>query len=309
MERELSLIIMAAGLGSRFGQGIKQLTSFGPCGEIIMDYSIHDALEAGFNHIVFVLRRDLEKDFKEIIGERIEKHVRVSYAFQEKEDLPQPFALPPGRTKPWGTGQAVLVCRSLIHGPFAVINADDYYGKEAFVRMHDFLLDAREIPGDHKMPVGMAGFVMKHTLSEHGGVTRGICSISSGHLTGITETKNIFLKNGKAVAAGTDGAETVLDPDAVVSMNFWGFLPEMMEVLEKRFERFLGSLEENTKLTKEFLLPEIVDDLLQEGAAGVTVCPSRDRWFGVTYQEDIPLVREAFAKLAEQGAYPSPLWK
>ena len=309
MERDISLIIMAAGLGSRFGQGIKQLTSFGPCGEIIMDYSVHDALDAGFNHIVFVIRRDLEQDFKEIIGSRIEKHAKVSYAFQEKDDLPDGYTVPSGRTKPWGTGQAVLACRDIVRGPFAVINADDYYGKEAFVRIRDFLVSSDTGPQDSVMKVGMAGFELMHTLSEHGGVTRGICNVSSGRLTGIRETRNICLKDGKAVCYGADGTETILDQNALVSMNFWGFQPEMMQVLEERFSRFLGSLTGQTELSAEFLLPEIVDSLLREGSAAVTVCPSSDRWFGVTFQEDIPIVRQQFAKLTERGIYTCPLWK
>lgn len=188
--KKTALVIMAAGIGSRFGKGIKQLEPVGPNGEIIMDYSIHDALEAGFNKVVFIIRKDLEKDFKEVIGNRISKITEVEYAFQELDDLPAGFAKPEGRTKPWGTGQAVLACKGLVKEPFAVINADDYYGKDPFVKLHDYLVQEHDV--DEVMPISMAGFVLGNTLSDNGGVTRGVCVVDeNGNLTGVNETKNI----------------------------------------------------------------------------------------------------------------------
>ena len=311
MGTRTSLVIMAAGLGSRFGKGIKQLTSFGPHGEIIMDYSVFDAMEAGFDRIIFVLRKDLEKDFKEIIGDRISRKVEVGYAFQELTDLPEGFALPEGRKKPWGTGQAVLACRDLIREPFAVINADDYYGKEAFVRIHDHLVGEKPAKGtDSETLLCMAGFVLKNTLSEHGGVTRGICSVDEdGRLNSIAETKNIIKVPGGAAVLLPDGNRRSVDPESLVSMNFWGFPEEMIGTLEERFRQFLQGLTPKNCLTEEFLLPIIVNDMLQSGKAQVSVCPSSDRWFGVTYQEDIPLVKESFRKLIADSVYKENLWE
>ena len=306
-----TLVIMAAGLGSRFGQGIKQLTSFGPHGEIIMDYSVHDALEAGFDRVVFVLRKDLEKDFREIIGDRIARRIEVDYAFQELTDLPDGFHLPEGRKKPWGTGQAVLACKNLIHEPFAVINADDYYGKEAFVRVHDYLvgMDGSGMKNG-TLDLCMAGFVLKNTLSEHGGVTRGICSVDdTGSLRSIAETRGIVRTEAGAAAPGADGALKDVDPDSLVSMNFWGYPQQMLTVLESHFQAFLEALTPENCLKEEFLLPIIVDDLLSKGEAEVNVCPSRDHWFGVTYQEDIPVVKQSFAKLIADGVYQEHLWE
>ena len=314
---------MAAGIGSRFGQGIKQLTSFGPAGEIIMDYSIFDAAEAGFDRIIFVIRKDLEKDFREIIGDRIAKKVKVDYAFQELTDLPEGFTLPGGRTKPWGTGQAVLACRDLIREPFAVINADDYYGKEAFRLVHECLIspefnsgngpEAGEASGGSEkapMNICMAGFVLENTLSENGGVTRGICSVDqNGILTGIEETKNIIKTEEGAAIAMPDGSQKELDPKARVSMNFWGFPAAMITELQKRFTAFLAGLEDGTEQKAEYLLPTIVDEMLKEGAAKVKVCESHDKWFGVTFHEDVSPVKAAFAKLIENGLYQADLWK
>lgn len=299
---------MAAGIGSRFGGGIKQLTSFGPNGEIIMDYSIYDALEAGFNKIVFVIRRDLEKDFREIIGNRIEKIAEVAYAFQELEDLPEGFSLPEGRTKPWGTGQAILACRDVIKEPFAVINADDYYGKEAFRLVHDYLVQERKTE-QNRWNICMAGFILKNTLSENGGVTRGICRLNERQeLIGVDETKNI-VKTPEGAAVMTDEGEKVsTDASALVSMNFWGFTPGFLEELDTGFRKFLENLPgDGTKA--EYLLPTIVDQLLKENRADVSVLKSRDRWFGITYKEDVPSVKADFQRLLEEGVYPARLWK
>lgn len=294
-----ALVIMAAGIGSRFGGGIKQLEPVGPNGEIIMDYSIRDAVEAGFDKVVFVIRKDLEKDFKEVIGERIEKQIPVEYAFQELDDIPQEFQEKfQGRTKPWGTGQAILACRGKVTEPFLVINADDFYGKEAYVEAYQYLKEKREVSG--KEPICMVGFVLKNTLSENGGVTRGVCEVDeNGHLTNIVETHNIIRKGEKAEAE--DGAKE-LDLDVPVSMNMWGLQPEFLDILEKGFHEFLETTKADD-LKAEYLLPTIIGGLLKEGRAEVTVLNSKDKWFGVTYKEDKESVVNAIKELIEKGIY------
>lgn len=306
-----TLVIMAAGIGSRFGEGIKQLSSFGPGGEIIMDYSIYDAIHAGFDRIVFVIRKDLEKDFREVIGNRIEKHAEVAYAFQEREDLPAGYKLPESRKKPWGTGQAVLATRELIRGPFCVINADDYYGKTAFRLIHDYLTEGVDMKKD-LLPIKacMTGFVLKNTLSAHGGVTRGVCSLDmDGCLTEVHETKNIIAHAGGAAVMCEGGSLKVLNPESLVSMNMWGFFPDFFDVLETGFRQFLkehlGTGDENTA---EFLLPAIVDAMLRSRDLTVDVLRTADKWFGVTYQKDIPSVKENFNRLVRAGQYPEGLW-
>ena len=271
-----------------------------------MDYSIHDALEAGFNKVVFIIRRDLEKDFKEIIGNRIEKITEVAYAFQELEDLPDGFVKPEGRTKPWGTCQAVLSCKGLIQEPFAVINADDYYGKEAFVKVHEYLVQDRE-PSE-KMQICMAGFILENTLSENGTVTRGICRRNDqGQLVGITETHEIAKIPEGAGVRNTDGSITPLDPKSLVSMNMWGLPLEFLQELEKGFVEFLKNVKPGD-LKAEYLLPTMIDQLIQEGRAQVDVLKTHDSWFGVTYQEDKEKVIEAFQELVNQGVYAKKLF-
>ena len=300
--KDIALVVMAAGIGSRYGGGIKQLETVGPCGSIIMDYSIFDALEAGFNKIVFVIRKDLERDFREIIGNRMEKVCRVEYAFQELDDLPEGAVLPEGRTKPWGTGQAILACRDLIHEPFAVVNADDYYGKEAFRQVYDYL--AKE---PDAADYCMAGFILKNTLSDNGTVTRGICTVDeNGYLKQVDETRNIRKTADGAVANHADGSERVLDPEAHVSMNMWGLTPQFMDILKEGFPRFLK--EHGTELKSEYLLPEIIDGLIQSGQARVKLLETQDQWFGVTYKEDKQTVVDAIAALNAQGAYPEKLF-
>lgn len=307
--RKTTLVIMAAGIGSRFGGGIKQLTSFGPNGEIIMDYSIYDAIEAGFNKVVFVIRKDLEKDFKEIIGKRIEQVVEVEYAYQEVRNIPEGIPFPEGRTKPWGTGQAILACKGLVQEPFAVINADDYYGKEAFKQVHDYLANADTEKND-VFSFCMAGFVLKNTLSDNGGVTRGIClTDEQGNLTGVKETKNIVKTPEGAAVMGEDGNLQRVDAEHLVSMNFWGFTPDFIDELETGFEQFLKGLSEEEAVKAEYLLPTIVDQLLKEKRVELSVLKSSDKWFGVTYKEDVPLVIADFKKLLEEGVYPEKLWK
>ena len=307
---DTTLVIMAAGIGSRYGGGIKQLEAVGPSGEIIMDYSVHDALEAGFNKVVFIIRKDLEKDFKEIIGNRIEKICPVAYAYQELADLPDGFEKREARTKPWGTGQAVLSCRELVREPFVVINADDYYGKEAFHKLRSYLLDTA---GQKGLNFCMAGFVLKNTLSENGGVTRGLCQVDGeGFLTRVTETRNIVMtRTGESIGAAVLNPETgersTVDENAYASMNMWGLTPEFLELLEPGFRQFLSGLDEEDNKT-EYLLPVIMDGLIQQGQARVKLLPTQDQWFGVTYKEDKQAVADSFKKLIGSGVYRSPLF-
>ena len=301
-----ALVIMAAGIGSRFGKGIKQLAPVGPNGEIIMDYSIHDALEAGFNKVVFIIRKDLEEEFRQVIGNRIEKITEVAYAFQALDDLPDGFTCPADRTKPWGTGQAVLAAESVLSEPFMVINADDYYGKEAYIKVHDYLV--QEQPDDGILHICMAGFRLGNTLSDNGSVTRGVCHIENGALTGVTETHDIY-KTADGAESRPEGGEVVtLNVKDLVSMNMWGLTPAFMDTLKKGFVEFLQGVKEG-EIKKEYLLPEMIDQLIKAGKAKVDVLETKDTWFGVTYQEDKASVTEAFKKLVEEGVYPSNLYK
>ena len=302
-----TLVIMAAGLGSRFGEGLKQLAKVGPSGEIIMDYSIHDALEAGFNKVVFIIRHDLKEDFVKIIGNRIEKICDVEYAFQEIDDLPEGFSVPEGRTKPWGTGQAILACKDVVKDPFVIINADDYYGKEAFVKVHDFLV-SNASKGD-VLSFCMAGFILKNTLSENGAVTRGVCVVDENEcLTGVEETFDIIKTANGAGIKNDDGTVTEIDPMAHVSMNMWGVTPEIFGVIEKGFVEFLEKGGKDN-LKGEYLLPSIIDGLIKDGKANVAVLESRDKWFGVTYKEDKESVVRSFEKLIADGVYNSKLFE
>lgn len=297
-----TLVVMAAGIGSRFGGGIKQLEPVGPNGEIIMDYSIYDAMKAGFDKVVFVIRKDLEKDFRDVIGNRIEKKVKVEYAFQELDDIPEEYKERfKDRTKPWGTGQAILCCKDLVNEPFLVINADDYYGKEAYVEAYRELTGGADKKSD-KMQISMVGFVLKNTLSENGGVTRGICKVDDNQmLTEIVETSNIVKTEDGAAVQGGDALIPV-DVNSVVSMNMWGLKPDFFDILEKGFAEFVAS-QEDGNLKGEYLLPTIIGDLLKEGKVDVKVLKSHDKWFGVTYKEDKELVVKEVKKLVEQGMY------
>lgn len=304
--KKTALVILAAGIGSRFGGGIKQLAPVGPNGEIIMDYSIHDALEAGFNKVVFIIRRDIEADFKRIIGKRIEKITEVVYAYQELSDLPNGFAVPDGRVKPWGTGHALLACRGILNEPFVVINADDYYGKEGFRKIHDYL--TQEESSEHILNMCMAGFVLGNTLSENGGVTRGICQMNEdGFLTDVCETSNL-IKTDHGAAVDENGVQTPVDADSLVSMNMWGFTPEFMKALEDGFPQFLSGIEDGN-LKEEYLLPMIVNKLIHEKKAQVRVLKTHDTWFGVTYQEDKQSVINAFERLIKDGVYAERLFE
>ena len=305
--KDTSLVIMAAGIGSRFGGGIKQLEPVGPNGEIIMDYSIHDALEAGFNKIVFIIRKDLEKDFKEIIGQRIEKIAPVEYAFQELDDLPEGYEKPADRTKPWGTGQAILCAKKVISDPFIVINADDYYGKEGFKKIHDYLVNRMDTEAE-VFDICMGGFILGNTLSENGGVTRGVCRVAEdGILLDVTETYELQRNGDVAEGRDDDGNPVAVPICQNVSMNMWGLAPSFLEELERGFPEFLDSLKEGD-IKSEYLLPKIIDKLVRAGHARVTVLETKDKWFGVTYREDKPAVAAAIKELVAAGVYPEKLF-
>ena len=294
-----TLLIMAAGLGSRFGTGIKQLEPVDASNHIIMDYSIHDAIEAGFNHVVFIIRKDIEKEFKEIIGNRITSicnglNVTVDYAYQDLNDIPA--ALPEGRTKPWGTGQAVLAAKNIINTPFIVINADDYYGKEGFKAVHEYLVNGGKSC--------MAGFVLKNTLSDNGGVTRGICKMDNeNNLTEVVETKNIVKT--------TEGAETdgvSIDVNSLVSMNMWGLTPDFLNTLQAGFKEFFDKEVSKDPLKAEYLLPVFIGELMNEGKMSVKVLRSNDTWYGMTYHEDVASVKDSFKKMLDSGIYKTDLF-
>lgn len=307
--RNTTLLIMAAGIGSRFGGGIKQLEQVGLHDEIIMDYSIHDAIKAGFNKIIFVIRKDIESDFRERIGNRVEvicrnKGVVIEYAFQDLNDVPG--SVPEGRTKPWGTGQAVLAAKNLIHESFAVINADDYYGKEAFHQLHDWLMQDHE---DNS--IAMAGFILKNTLSENGSVTRGVCKVIEGnaYISDVVETGNIV-----KVGDGAEAEGVVLDAGSYVSMNFWGFPakegcnPVYLDILEQGFKEFFENDVKKNPLKAEYLLPSHIGGLLRDGKCSVRLLETKDKWFGVTYKEDTEYVIQSFKKLISDGIYKEELY-
>jgi len=302
-----TLIIMAAGIGSRFGEGIKQLAQMGPNGEIIMDYSIHDAKEAGFNKVVFIIRKDIFKEFEEIIGNRIKEQIDVEYVFQELDDLPEGFEIPEGRTKPWGTGQAVLCCKDVVKEPFVIINADDYYGKEAFVKLHDFLVSGEDLGREFTM--GMGGFILKNTLSDNGTVTRGVSVVDeNGLLSQVHETTGIEMGEDGQIKCDSKEVQEWISPEDKVSMNMWAGYPEFLDFLAEDFKDFLVNVEEGD-LKSEYLLPNIVDKLLKEERANVKVLETQDRWFGVTYKEDKETVQEAFRELIADGVYAEMLWE
>lgn len=299
------LVVMAAGMGSRYG-GLKQMDPVGANGEVILDYSVFDARRAGFETVVFIIKREIEADFKARIGSRIEPHMEVRYAYQDLHDLPEGYAVPEGRVKPWGTGQAITAGRDVIDAPFAVINADDYYGVECFRQLYDFLSQPRGA-GEYCM----VGYLLRNTVTDNGSVARGVCaSDGAGNLTVINERTRIEKHPGGIHYTEDDGQSWVeLNPDTLVSMNMWGFQPELVEVLQQRFPAFLDQALAENPMKGEYLLPNVVRDLLSEGKATVKVLSSPDKWYGVTYQEDKPCVVQAMADKAAQGIYPTPLWK
>ena len=302
--RKPALVIMAAGIGSRYG-GLKQLDAVGPSGEIIIDYSIYDAIRAGFSKVVFVIRRDIEAAFREKIGNRIQDRIETAYVFQELDQIPEGFSLPPGRTKPWGTGQAVLICREEIDRPFAVINSDDFYGASSFAGLADYLRQASDRDG--VADYCMMGFTLKNTLSEFGTVSRGFCRVDrEGYLEDIQERLKIR-KTGEKVSYTENGSDWIEEnPESIVSMNMWGFTPGIFPELEKGFSTFLREKIEIPK--SEYLLPEEVGMLVRNKKATVRVIPTAEKWFGVTYPADKPLVQKAIGILVDEGVYPKMLW-
>jgi NDP-sugar pyrophosphorylase family protein len=288
-----TLLVMAAGMGSRYG-GLKQIDPVGPGGETMIDYSIYDALRAGFARLVFVIRHDIEAPFREVIGGKFEKRIAVDYVFQELDKLPPGFSIPPGRTKPWGTTHAILMAQEVVREPFAAINADDFYGRESFQVMADFL---RAEGSDH----AMVGYTLRNTLSEHGSVSRGVCECdANGYLRAVTELTKIE-KHGRGARAG----ERVLSGDELVSMNFWGFRPAVFPQLREHFDAFLRL--SGQELKSECFIPTTVNDLVASGAARVKVLRTPASWFGVTYKEDKPQVIDSIQDLIARGDYPEKL--
>ena len=307
MEKEITLVIMAAGIGSRFGQKIKQLEPVGPSGELIIDYSVYDAVRAGFNHIVFVIRKDIEQLVREKIGDRLSKHVKISYAFQEKTDIPVRKELGEIRKKPWGTGQAVLSAKDIVNGPFAVINADDFYGAEAYKIIYDYLKNA-DNSTKAVSEYAMCGFKIRNTLSENGTVTRGICTVENGYLKGLEETKEIRRQENGSITGVYNGETKMIANEAAASMNMWCFTGEYMSVLGEQFVDFLGKVDENNVDSGEFLVPIAVDELLTAGKCTVKVLPTDSKWFGMTYAEDVEEVKASLRQYVEKGIYAEKLW-
>ncbi len=301
------LVIMAAGMGSRFG-GLKQIEPVGDKGEIILDFSLYDAVMAGFKKVIFIIKKENEEAFRALIDEKAGKHIDVEYAFQCLDDLPCGYSVPEGRQKPWGTAHAVLAARKLADGPIAVINADDYYGPGAFQSIYDFLEKAEDTD---KYQFCMVGYKIENTLTENGHVSRGVCQMSDdGMLTKITERTKIQWQDDKIVYTEDDGATwTELPRGTIVSMNFWGFTPAMMKEMERRFPAFLDKALNENPMKGEYFLPGVVDELIQEGKADVKVLKSMDRWYGVTYKEDKESVVCALRSMKDKGEYPEILWR
>ena len=292
---DVTLLVMAAGMGSRYG-GLKQLDAIGPNGETIIDYSVYDAVKSGFSKVVFIIRREFEKEFKERISDQYAGKIQVEFAFQELQALPYGFTCPEGREKPWGTGHAILSALDLISGPFVVINGDDYYGRESFKVVSDYYREGAD-------QFSMVAFQLDKTLSIFGGVTRGLCTVKEGKLDTIIETENLQ-KTENGISSDRDIA---LDGTEPVSMNMWGFTPVLFDYLKDMFVEFLN--EYGTELKSEFLIPSVINDLIQSGREQVHVLRSNSSWFGVTYKEDKPYVMGEIQKLINAGAYPLKLFE
>ena len=305
--KEPVLVIMAAGMGSRYG-GLKQIDPIDEYGNLIIDYSIFDAIRAGFQEVVFIIKKEIETDFREVIGDRISKRIRTRYVYQELAALPEGYSVPEGRAKPWGTGHAVLLCDSVVDGPFAVINADDYYGSRAFQMIYDYLKAAQD---DSSYRYAMVGYVLENTLTENGHVARGVCvTDAQGNLADINERIRIERRGGSASYTEDDGKTWVEIPQGcTVSMNLWGFTPSILKELRARFSAFL---EQNLPINPqkcEYFLPTVVGELLAEKKATVAVLQSLDKWYGVTYRPDHEVVVEAVKRFKAEGVYPQRLWE
>ena len=304
MKKDITLVILAAGMGSRFG-GLKQIEPMGPSDEFIIDYSVYDAIKAGFNKIVFLIKRENYDLFKETIGARVEPHIKVEYAFQELNNLPIGYELPSDRTKPLGTAHAVLCCKDVVNEPFAMINADDFYGRDAFIKAYDFLVNADSSSNNY----GMIGYMVSNTLTENGSVKRGVCEVDENdYLKSIIESK-VERINNVIVAKPLDGrGEFNVDDKATVSMNFLLFTPSIFKHIEDRFPIFLEENKDNL-LTSEYLIPDVLEKLIQENKVTTKVINTTASWYGVTYKEDTPSVRSAIKNLVDNGEYNYNLWK
>ncbi len=307
MNKKPVLVIMAAGMGSRYG-GLKQIDPVDAYGNKIIDFSIYDAVQAGFEKVIFIIKKAIEKEFKENIGDRLAAHVKVEYVYQELTKLPAGYEVPEGRVKPWGTGHAILCCKDIIDGPFAVINADDYYGRSAFDTIYNQLIKAAD---DNKYHYAMVGYELYNTLTENGHVARGVCATDeNGKLLDIHERTRIEKHGDVAEFTEDDGKNwTELGKETIVSMNLWGFTGSILTELSNRFTAFLEQEVVTNPLKCEYFLPFVVDELLKEGKADVTVLKSSDRWYGVTYKEDKATVVEAMKALKKSGLYPETLWE
>ena len=306
--KEPVLVVMAAGMGSRYG-GLKQIDPVDQEGHIIMDFSIYDAVRAGFKKVIFIIKKENEQDFRDAIGDRLSDKVEIVYVHQDLNNIPEGFQVPEGRVKPWGTGHAIMSCIDVIDGPFAVINADDYYGRHAFKMAYDFLTENQDKDGIYQYM--MVGYKLENTLTDNGHVARGVCvTDEEGFLKDINERTHIEKRDGGAAYTEDDGATwTELPMDATVSMNMWGFSASILKELKDRFPLFLKENVEKNPLKCEYFLPFVVDELIREGKAEVTVLKSHDRWHGVTYKEDKPVVMKAMQDLKDAGKYPQNLWE
>ncbi len=305
MDKKTTLVIMAAGMGSRYG-GLKQIDPIDSYGNLIIDFSVYDAIKAGFDKIVFVIKHQIEKDFKASVGDRLSKVVEVEYVYQELDKIPEGFSIPEGRTKPWGTGHAILCCKDAVDGPFAVVNSDDYYGAEAYKIMHDFLVSDNK---DDKYGIALMGYKLSNTLTDNGYVSRGICKVENGKLCEIHERTHIEMDGKNAKYTEDEGKTfTSLPGDSVTSMNMWGYNRAFIDELEKRFPQFLATTAKENPLKSEFFLPVVVDSLLKDGVATVDVLTTPDKWYGVTYAEDKPKVTAGIQSLKNKGLYPEKLW-
>ena len=302
-----TLVVLAAGIGSRYGQGIKQLAKMDDNGYTIIDYSIYDAIKAGFNKVVFIIRKDIEKDFKEIIGSRIEKIIDVEYAYQDME-LPDGFESPKDRKKPWGTVHALLSTKNIVKEPFLIINADDYYGKGVFDSLHEFLVKSDK-KVDNKLQVAMAGYKLKNTLSDKGTVTRGV-SIGNeeNKLVDIIETHEIKLEDDGKISSKENLDENILNLESTVSMNLWASFPEFIDMSEKYFKKYLEKNKERLD-SCEYVLPEMIGEFIEENKADVTIIPTNDKWIGITYKEDLIPAQKSFEKMFDDGLYPYDIWE
>lgn len=301
-----ALVIMAAGMGSRYG-GLKQIDTVDEYGNIIVDYSIYDAKKAGFEKVVFIIKRENEQIFREVIGDRVSRYIDVEYVFQDINNIPEEYEVPEGRIKPWGTGHAVLSCENTVDRPFVIVNADDYYGREAFKLMYDYLMNTED---NDRYQYSMVGYRVENTLTENGYVSRGICGADSdGYLESVIECTHIEKKDGKIVCTEDGKSFTDIPEGTLVSMNMWGLRPSIFPELKSRFIQFLKNEAAANPMKSEFYIPKVIDQLIKEGKSAVKVIPTKERWFGVTYAQDKPALVEALKKLRSEGLYPEKVWE